>query len=39
MIDDKKRGLVAQIASEASPESDQVSHVLGQFTNPWEWAD
>ncbi|WP_137699398.1 acyl-CoA synthetase [Marimonas lutisalis] len=37
VIDDKKRGLVAQLdASGAS--DDDVSNVLGAFTRPWEWA-
>ncbi|MBU2890154.1 acyl-CoA synthetase [Celeribacter halophilus] len=39
VIDDKKRGLVARITPDQQAEAEQVSHVLGQFTNPWEWAE
>jgi len=37
VIDDKKRGLVAQLDANGSSEDD-VSTVLGTFTRPWEWA-
>ncbi|MBJ6371462.1 acyl-CoA synthetase [Sedimentitalea arenosa] len=37
VIDDKKRGLVAQLAPNGSDEAE-VSKVLGGFTRPWEWA-
>ncbi|WP_420584623.1 acyl-CoA synthetase [Ruegeria sp.] len=37
VIDDKKRGLVAQLDANGSSEDD-VSKVLGAFTRPWEWA-
>ncbi len=37
VIDDKKRGLVAQLDAKGSAEDD-VSKVLGSFTRPWEWA-
>lgn len=37
VIDDKKRGLVAQLDAKGSSEDD-VSKVLGSFTRPWEWA-
>lgn len=37
VIDDKKRGLVAQLARNDADEAD-VAKVLGGFTNPWEWA-
>ncbi|WP_121999713.1 acyl-CoA synthetase [Phaeobacter sp. NW0010-22] len=36
VIDDKKRGLVAQLAPNGSSDQD-VSAVLGGFTRPWEW--
>ncbi|MEP5153487.1 acyl-CoA synthetase [Planktotalea sp.] len=37
IIDDKKRGLVAQLS--ASGEDDAaVTAVLGSFTRPWEWV-
>ncbi len=38
VVDDKKRGLVAQLDANGSSEDD-VSKVLGTFTRPWEWAD
>ncbi|WP_170460408.1 acyl-CoA synthetase [Ruegeria arenilitoris] len=38
VIDDKKRGLVAQLDANGSSEDD-VNQVLGNFTRPWEWAD
>ncbi|WP_171120403.1 MULTISPECIES: acyl-CoA synthetase [unclassified Ruegeria] len=37
VIDDKKRGLVAQLDANGSSDDD-VSKVLGSFTQPWEWA-
>jgi fatty-acyl-CoA synthase/long-chain acyl-CoA synthetase len=36
VIDDKKRGLVAQLERNGADEAD-VSRVLGGFTRPWEW--
>ncbi|TNE64000.1 MAG: acyl-CoA synthetase, partial [Rhodobacteraceae bacterium] len=39
VIDDKKRGLVARVDPAAKAEAEQLSHVLGRFTNPWEWAE
>jgi len=38
VIDDKKRGLVAQLQANGASEA-QVSDVLGAFTRPWEWAE
>ncbi len=38
VIDDKKRGLVAQIEANGSGE-DEVTKVLGAYTRPWEWAE
>ncbi|MFC4671181.1 acyl-CoA synthetase [Seohaeicola nanhaiensis] len=37
VIDDKKRGLVAQLERNGAEEAD-VARVLGDFTRPWEWA-
>jgi fatty-acyl-CoA synthase/long-chain acyl-CoA synthetase len=37
VIDDKKRGLVAQLDRNGA-EEDDVQKVLGDFTRPWEWA-
>nr|WP_319249515.1 acyl-CoA synthetase [uncultured Celeribacter sp.] len=39
VLDDKKRGLVARLDPSAKTEAEQVGHVLGRFTNPWEWAE
>jgi fatty-acyl-CoA synthase/long-chain acyl-CoA synthetase len=37
VIDDKKRGLVAQLDRNGADEKD-VADVLGSYTRPWEWA-
>ncbi|WP_425099567.1 acyl-CoA synthetase [Tropicibacter sp. S64] len=37
VVDDKKRGLVAQVAPNGGGEAG-VAEVLGSFTRPWEWA-
>ncbi|MBU2983640.1 acyl-CoA synthetase [Lentibacter algarum] len=37
VIDDKKRGLVAQLDANGASEED-VGKVLGAFTRPWEWV-
>jgi fatty-acyl-CoA synthase len=37
VIDDKTRGLVAQLRRNGADEED-VAKVLGGFTRPWEWA-
>lgn len=37
VVDDKKRGLVAQLDRNGADEQD-VQKVLGNFTRPWEWA-
>ncbi len=38
VIEDKKRGLVAQLQKSGPVEDASVASVLGQFSNPWEWA-
>lgn len=38
VVDDKKRGLVAQIIQNGSSEQD-VTKVLGAYTRPWEWLE
>ncbi|WP_158966887.1 acyl-CoA synthetase [Chachezhania sediminis] len=38
VVENKKLGLVAQVARNGA-DADKVSHVLGEFTRPWEWAD
>ena len=38
VIEDKKRGLVAQVQKSAPVEDAAVASILGQFSNPWEWA-
>jgi len=37
VVDDKKRGLVAQLERNGADEGD-VAGVLGDYTRPWEWA-
>ena len=38
VVDDKKRGLVAQVTRNDATEDD-MTRILGAFTRPWEWAD
>ncbi|RZA13307.1 MAG: hypothetical protein EOP02_28610 [Proteobacteria bacterium] len=38
VIEDKKRGLVAQLTKSGTVEDPAVAAILGQFSNPWEWA-
>lgn len=38
VVDDKKRGLVAQLDANGASEDD-VAKVLGAFTRPWEWSE
>ena len=38
VVDDKSRGLVAQLRRNGADEED-VKKVLGAFTRPWQWAD
>ncbi|MCL6283239.1 acyl-CoA synthetase [Ruegeria sp. 2012CJ41-6] len=37
VVDDKKRGLVAQLDANGTSDED-VSKILGDYTRPWEWA-
>lgn len=37
VVEDPKRGLVARVSHGGDVNSDGVSHVLGEFTRPWEW--
>jgi len=37
VVDDKKRGLVAQLSQNGADE-DAVGHVLNAYIRPWEWA-
>ena len=39
VIDDKKRGLVARVSKSGTAREEDVSHVLGAYTRPWEWAE
>lgn len=39
VVEDKKRGLVAQLSGKADADEAIVSKVLGDFVRPWEWAD
>jgi fatty-acyl-CoA synthase len=38
VAEDKKRGLVAKLDRSAPVEDAAVAAVLGQFSNPWDWA-
>ncbi|TLP44983.1 acyl-CoA synthetase [Cohaesibacter sp. CAU 1516] len=37
VIEDKKRGLVAQLERNADIDESKLTNILGQFTQPWEW--
>lgn len=37
VIEDKKRGLVAQFEKSGEVDEDALSHLMGQFVRPWEW--
>ncbi|WP_294607452.1 acyl-CoA synthetase [uncultured Roseovarius sp.] len=39
VVDDKKRGLVAQLRKTGDVDEEKLGHTLGQFVRPWEWAD
>ena len=40
VVEDKKRGLVAQLnKGDATVSDTDVTNVLGSFIRPWEWAD
>lgn len=39
VIDDKKRGLVAQLRATGDVDRDAVLHCLGNFTRPFEWVE
>ncbi|MDV7142030.1 acyl-CoA synthetase [Tropicimonas sp. TH_r6] len=39
VVESKKRGLVAQLRKTGEVDEDALGHLLGEFTNPWEWAD
>ncbi|MBC7131968.1 MAG: acyl-CoA synthetase [Roseovarius sp.] len=38
VVDDRKRGLVAQLTRTGEVDEEAIGHVLGQFVRPWEWA-
>lgn len=37
VVEDKKRGLVAQLHKSGAADDKAVTAVLGEFINPWEW--
>ncbi len=39
VVDDRKRGLVARLSRQGEVDEAALSHVLGQFVRPWEWAE
>ena len=38
VVEDKKRGLVAQLRKTGEVDEEALAHTLGNFTRPWEWA-
>ena len=38
VVEDKKRGLVARLSKSGTVADQAVQAVLGEFTQPWEWA-
>ncbi|MBC7147456.1 MAG: acyl-CoA synthetase [Thioclava marina] len=38
VTEDKKRGLVAHLATKGACDEDALIHKLGEFTVPWDWA-
>lgn len=38
VTEDKKRGLVAHLATTGACDEDALRHKLGEFTVPWDWA-
>ena len=38
VMEDKKRGLVAQLVKTGDADDAKVTEVLGSFTRPWEWS-
>ncbi|MEM7717847.1 MAG: acyl-CoA synthetase [Pseudomonadota bacterium] len=38
VIEDKKRGLVAQLSGRQDADEAAISDTLGLFTNPWQWV-
>ena len=38
VVEDKKRGLVAQLTKPDGVDEDAVKKVMSGFTNPWDWA-
>ncbi len=39
VVDDKKRGLVAQLEKTGDVDDAKLNEVLGSYTRPWEWAE
>ena len=37
VVEDKKRGLVAQLKKTGNADDDAINGALGNFTRPWEW--
>lgn len=38
VVEDKKRGLVAQVVPAGTVAKDDVTKALGDFTRPWDWS-
>lgn len=39
VVEDRKRGLLARLTGRIVGQEPQVRALLGEFSNPWEWAD
>ncbi|MGB3179310.1 MAG: acyl-CoA synthetase [Albidovulum sp.] len=39
VVEDKKRGLVARLEKTGAVDEEALTHKLGEYTRPWEWAD
>ena len=39
MVDDKKRGLTARVVRKGEVDETALKTLLGNYTNPWEWAE
>jgi len=39
VVDDKKRGLTARVVSKGEVDETALKTLLGNYTNPWEWAE
>ncbi len=38
VVEDRKRGLVARLERTGTVDEEALTHKLGEFTRPWDWA-